>query len=59
MNRCKNLLILRFLLNLLRFYGAKERNFYRVQNYCFFVNPTIADFMKKYTIIKHHSKECC
>ena len=30
-----------------------------MQNYCFFVNPTIAFFTKKCTIIKHHSKECC
>ena len=30
-----------------------------MQNYCFFVNPTIAFFTKKCTIIKQHSKECC
>ena len=30
-----------------------------MQNYCFFVNPTIAFIMKKYTIIKQLSKESC
>ena len=55
----KNLLLLILLLNSFRFLGSNRPKFYRVQNYCYFINPAIPIIMKKCTIIKHHSKECC